>query len=534
MLLAAVAAALWLRFGVGPAYISPDGAGYFSYFHSLLADGDLDFEDEFRDLKMTAPSAETPTGYLNDLWPMGTSLVLFPAGLWAQGLHRLFGSVITHDPLHWLLIFFNLGSSLCGLLAVWICYLGLRESGQGRYASFFTALAVFLGTPLFYYTFSAPSAPHAVSALMAALFLFYWMRFRRARGAGPGRWFFLGLLLGAAGAVRTELLLFGIAPLFVWAGVEGLAFMAAGALIGFSPQLLCWKIMNGSFFHSQNAFNFSPENFAPASVFFSPFHGILTWTPLFILGFLGLLWPPRAEGEHRALFLCVLAQALVASCSLTWWFGYSFGIRILTACAFPVALGLGRVMRHRIFRFLTAGAVLWTVSLSLQAMTGRIDLGAFVFSYKTLFAWQAGALEVPAQALAVFFRNRYLSSAEFILVFMSVCGLIGLLYALRRPAQKDPVRFFTVCAVLFVVLIDARLVGAWRKGPRPHAHEGAWTEDLAKDFLVQGLYSRWYYELSTGDLASAEKTLERHLRADPGSEEAKKGLAYVRMSLLRH
>lgn len=542
--------ALWMRFGVGPAYISPDGTGYFSYFHSLLIDRDLDFENEFRDMQMPAPGAATPTGYLNDLWPVGTSWVLFPAGLWARALHHLFVRGIGHDALHWLLIFFNLGSSLCGLAAVGICTLGLRDSGCNSVTSFFTALAAFLGTPLFFYTFSAPSTPHAVSALMTGLFLFYWMRSYHRGGRGLQRWFFLGILLGAAGTVRTEILLYGIAPLCEWAGRRfkrdpagplGMKYpgvLALGALIGFSPQLFCWKIMNGSFFYSPEAFNVSMENFSLTSLIFSPFHGVLTWTPLFLLGILGLVFPRRADGAHRALFLCVLAQVLIAACSLTWWFGYSFGIRILTSCFFPVALGLGRGLRElrgplpasaRIFPVLMAGAVAWTLSLCLQAMIGWIDLGGFVFSFKTLLGWQARSLEVPLAALAVFFRNRYLSGAEFVLIFLSVWGLIGVLWALRRTAQKNPARFFTVCAVFFLVLIDLNLFRAWRNGPRTRSDAGVLAEDLAKDFLVQGLYARWYYELNTNDLSRAEKTIERHLRADPRSEEAKKALIYVRL-----
>ena len=150
--------AAWIRFGVGSVYVSPDGTGCFAYFHSLLADGDLDFENEFGALRMPVPPSATPEGYLGNVWPIGAAWILYPAGLWALALHH-FVLGIGQDALHWLLIFFNLASSLCGIASVWVLWLGLRDLGLSAVRSLGLSLLVFLGTPLFFYTFSAPSTP---------------------------------------------------------------------------------------------------------------------------------------------------------------------------------------------------------------------------------------------------------------------------------------------------------------------------------------------------------------------------------------
>jgi len=543
-----VLSAVWIRWGVGPSYISPDGSGYFSYLHSILVDQDLDFENEFRELKWPMPLVTTPTGYLSNIWPVGTAWLLSPLCILGQVWYHFFGRAIGQSPLQWLLIFFNLGSGLYGCAAVWLCFLELKDSGLTAQMSWGLALASFLGTPLLFYSFSAPSTSHAVSALMVSLFLLFWIRSVRQNDQSLGRWFFLGLLLGAGGTVRTENLIYMMAPLCEWVylmrspdskirvSLKFLGVYSLGVLLGFSPQLYCWKILYGRFFSSPQVFNLSRDNFALTDVLFSPFHGLLPWTPLFLVGFLGLALTMRRNFLHLALFLCVLAQVLLSSFAVAWWGGYSFGIRVLTGCFFPMALGLGILVselnrssprRARVALALFAGLALWTFSLCLQAMIGWIDLSDFVLSWGTILKWQGRILEAAAVAFTRFFRNRYLSNLEFILVFFSVWGVGGFLWVLHRFFQKRLIPSLAIGLTGFILLFHLKLFQAQRHGPQIRSEIPSVQADLSKDFLIQALHARWYYELSRNDLSRARRTIDRHLQMDAQSIEAQQALRYV-------
>ena len=541
---------LWVRLGVGPAYISPDGTGYFSYLYSLLVDRDLDFENEYRDMKWPLPYASTPTGYISNIWPIGSAWILYPMGLLGQASRRIFGLGIEHGLLEWVLIFFNMGSTLFGIAAVWLCYLGLTDSGLTSPISCFLALAVFMGTQHFFYTFSVPSSTHAVSAFMVSFFLLHWTRTYRQGSQSLLRWFFMGLLLGSAGTVRSENLLFMIAPLCEWfdlqrradpRGLSTLKFLgvyALGIVLGFSPQLYCWKILYGRFLYSPQVFNLSPSNFALYDVLFSPFHGLLPWTPIFLAGFLGLILTSRLSLTNLALFLTVLAQLLLASFAVAWWGGYSFGIRVLTNCLFPIALGLGFIIRGikdtsqsgaRYFLAILTGMALWTFSLCLQAMISWIDLGGFVFSWGTILTWQGRFLQACDAAVTRFIQNRYLSNLEFLVALCSVWGAVGLAWALQRYFKRYWALTSSVSLTVWFILFNIKLFEAQRNGPRIRIQTGVAQEDLSKVFLLQALYGRWYYELNRNDFAGARKTIERQLRIDPQSMEARKALQYATM-----
>ena len=164
---------------------------------------------------------------------------------------------------------------------------------------------------------------HAATAFASGLFTWYWIRtadFGSAESTKPARankqkipstdgailrWTTLGVLAGLASCVRTQEVLLVIAPVWEWTRrfkrepearlllCKSGAMMLGGFLIGFSPQAIIWKLLYGSFLAAPSSFNLAWSNFALGPTLFSSYHGMLTWTPLYVLALTGLVWQAR-------------------------------------------------------------------------------------------------------------------------------------------------------------------------------------------------------------------------------------------------
>lgn len=349
---AVLTAALWT-----PWLSDNDGAGYYSIAHSLVWDSDVDLRNQYADLTerrgFAAAGRETPTGRVANQYPMGWPLVQ-AIGL---GLARALGAAETGwEPaavkaaliLAPVLVF----AGLAALATMLRRYLGIGGLGA--------TLVVFLGTPLFFYTYFDPGMSHAASFSVAAAFVLVTLRAFGKTSASTGDWLLLGALGGALVMIRLQNGIFGVIPivlairdiqarvpvgtLMARAALGGLAF-----LIVFAPQFMVWQLWWGEPFpglevqHAGHGFNpKAPNSF---SVLFDPSHGLFYWHPILAVGFLGLL-ALRNRYLGAALVMVFVAEAWVAGSWSGWSAGQSFGQRFFIATFSLLGVGFAQLL-HR-------------------------------------------------------------------------------------------------------------------------------------------------------------------------------------------
>lgn len=114
-------------------------------------------------------------------------------------------------------------------------------------------------------------------------------------------------------------------------------------------------------------------------VLFSGFHGLFSWSPITLVGVLGLIALARRSGRlSLALFAVFAAQVAVVGSYDTWWGGASFGARRFINCMPIFALGLAalldrlRPQAHRVMVGVIALLILWNFGLAVQYGTGLI------------------------------------------------------------------------------------------------------------------------------------------------------------------
>lgn len=162
------------------------------------------------------------------------------------------------------------------------------------------------------------------------------------------------------------------------------------------------------------------------TVLFHPWHGLVTYHPLFAIGFAALLFaivrPPTVAPYrllHVGIAAVLLSQLLIQGAWFCWWMGVgSFGMRSMAVSVVPLVPVLVAVLAqrdaegrsNRTWLVACGAAALWSWLLLLQGETNFPDVPA-------LLAGQGVALHV---------------------VWLVLVGLAGaLLLRLRRAASAD-------------------------------------------------------------------------------------------------
>lgn len=160
--------------------------------------------------------------------------------------------------------------------------------------------------------------------------------------------------------------------------LQGVIF-AAAFFLAFSPQMLSWKILYGQWFTVPQEGFATPSGFAALELLLSPLHGLLPWTPLAVVGMVGLLWLAWKRRPWGAMVLVGLAVFFLYNATLPSWHGGGyFGLRRLTN-AFPffllgVAALLDWVRRWRPAAAVAAALLptLWSLAVLLRYLAYTI------------------------------------------------------------------------------------------------------------------------------------------------------------------
>jgi hypothetical protein len=421
---------------VKPRISESDSIEYFSYLPSILLDRDLDFTDEYtyfyledpegrEGFKETFLDLETATGLKINFGPIGTALLWSPFYMGAHGgviVAQALGFDVVADglslPYRWAVA---IGSMLYGAIGLLLSYRLARHYGSPE-ACFMAVMALWWATPVAYYMYVAPGMSHAASLFAVALFFSLW---RWAATGSPFRWAVWGLSAGLMTLVREQDGFFAVVALAAawsprlgldWKGrIKRLLAFGFTSAAAFAPQLLVYTILYGrpapSPYVQNKMYWLSPHFF---EVLFSPQHGLFFWSPILLL-FLGggLLLFRRDLEAAIVLALGFFSQVYISGAVDSWTQAGAFGSRrfVSTVVLFAVWGGyLFHLLLPRIHRFgvaaLTAGFILWNVSLMIQFGLGIMDRQRLIWSE----VMHNHIHEVPPRLVAVL--GRYLKSTD--------------------------------------------------------------------------------------------------------------------------
>jgi len=425
---------------------SSDEVQYYSYLRSLWFDRDVSFENEYQyfydhriaqsaDFHRTFLEFDTPTGRRINYGTMGCAILWAPfyaaadvatrvlrsAGrdIAADGYSRLYISAVAY------------GSAFYGFAAIVLSIAAARRvTGPTAFSS---GVAVWVGTPLLFYMYIAPPFSHACSAFAVALFVTIWLQVR-------GTWSIPGMVaLGLAGAlmamVREQDIFFVLGPAFdlglalvlrkrlrpergaggkrrgaappsesergwgpassensrhdlVRAGVAGVAAF----VIGYLPQLLAYKALNGKFGPSPLVTRKMYWNAPHAlQVLADPQHGFFFWTPLAVLAVIGLVLlmagrraSTTGAADTRRVAACMLLmlglQVYISGAVESWTVAGAFGQRRFVALTILLVVGIAalraavRARPARVMINVMVGlSVWWNVALMAEFGTSMMD-----------------------------------------------------------------------------------------------------------------------------------------------------------------
>jgi hypothetical protein len=414
--------------------IRGDGLGYYAWLRSPLVDGDWAFENEFDQHNATrsgvpGPEERTPIGRRANPWPVG------PACVWA----------VVVVPGHFVLRELGLGGwwiadgytlpyqcmvgattlALALLTLVLLFRIGRRFAAPGPAA--LAAALVTLASPFICYGTVETSMGHGPGT--AALALAVWVWLRGFGGLGPGRWLLTGALIGVTAMMRLQLATYALLPAgeaawLAWRARSlrpaGLLFVsAAGVVVGFTPQLVAWKVVYGSWLVEPMplARNWLAPNLS--SVLLSTDRGFFYWTPIALVGCWGLARAagrrcPRAELVILVAALAAQVYSLAAIRGQGVFLGAAYGFRQLTEACVVLAPGLAVLLdspgRYRQLGIVGCVLVAWNLLL----------IGAY---RQDILPTGSGA--EPAELLAAVGRFAMRRPVEWALISAGVGALIA-------------------------------------------------------------------------------------------------------------
>lgn len=346
--------------------INSDGVGYYAYLRSFTMDGDLQFANEYAAPAFSRAPWSMPltrTNHMSNPWSVG------PAIFWAPfyGVAHLLVLVGQMLGIAWeadgyaspYIVLSLFASALAGLVTMLGSYHIGRRFVDPPVATL-AVVSIFAGSNLMYYTMLEGSFAHALSAAAATLYLLAWLRLEEAPGIS--RWAVVGAAAGAMLLVYWIAALLLLLPALTFlrllaralqrppherrqqlARLLPAASMAAVlCLLIFSPQMLAWNVLYGSFITVPQGSGFASPGGADWGAFlFSPLHGLLPWTPAFFVAVpaVGLLWP-RSRWYTLCCMLCIVLYLWYNAALPNWHGSGAFGLRRITLLAPWLVIGL--------------------------------------------------------------------------------------------------------------------------------------------------------------------------------------------------
>jgi hypothetical protein len=427
------------------ARLQSDGFYYFAYLRSLAFDHDVDFANDYRLLGLgdkTYLFGPTVTGHAHSAWTIGPAIVWAPffAGghLVAGALHARGSDVAVDGTSYPYRQAVCVGSLFYGLLGCWFCWRLTRRFSASVIAAAAVALTV-SGSFMLWYLVKEPSMTHAASMAAVAGFTLAWASTRDRRTLA--QWAALGALAGLMSLIRWQNILFAIMP-----GIDALIALraarhardstamrhaAAGsalfllcAIAAFTPQMLAWRAIYGSFVARSPvgpAIRWSDPHIV--DILWSARNGLLSTSPVLYAASVGLVafaWTRPDVGVPMLAAAAVMVY--FNACIQDWWGSAGFGGRrfdglipiFSTGLAAFIGVAAALVRRHAAAAVTAAAALLalWNLALMGAAQSGAVRIGettpfdrAWGAQARVLHDWIGNPFSFPASAIFAL-RNR--------------------------------------------------------------------------------------------------------------------------------
>lgn len=376
--------------------IKMEGDGYYSYLPTLIINKSIDFrfvekqrfKDGFPDRAGIRLNKETRR--LDNQYPMGTAILIGPFFLSAH-FFALLSSSTNADG-------YSLIYQVSILIAGCFYYL-LGTFVLAKYLSrFFSERVVFLtivfmtfGTSLFNYATFDSIFPHIYSYCFVSLFLYFTDKFWQSPTLGYS--LVLGLIIGMLTLINNiNLALISFFLLFPYGkdfkkrillNVKPLVWVIGTAIITILPQCLIWKVNSGSFFApSLDADTFNWFNPKIIEIVSSTQAGVFIWSPVLLLGFIGLLLGLRGSLKIIAVLslLNIGLLTYIMAALETWHLGGGYGHRgfvdIYPFFAIGIAAFLNELKKVTVLNVATVILGMFTLLASVQMFNywkGKID-----------------------------------------------------------------------------------------------------------------------------------------------------------------
>ncbi len=369
----------------------PDLAFYYSFAHSLVYDLDFCFANQYEHFPFAYHELYLSSeGYPANDWPMGTGICWTPFLLLNRFLSfpvSFLGLNMSGSGYDWFAMWLvSLGATmLYGGGTVYLSYRLCRLEGFGKSSSLWATALIAIGSSFTYHLYVNSADSHPPSAFFSVLFLLSLRHYQQTPDEKKAM--LIGAVTGMAALVRPHNILLLIIPaveLFFSGNrarnytkqIIGLSLMICTSAFVFFPQLLVWKELYGNWLAIPRANEVlwtQPELY---KMLFSDFHGMISWSPLFGLGILGLFTKKR----FIPFTIPVLLQIYIYSCNLAWWAGGSFGNRRMLGCVPFFLLGLAALfdtVPKLWLKCLSCLAALWTLLLLFAEVSGEIQLNHY-------------------------------------------------------------------------------------------------------------------------------------------------------------
>ncbi len=282
-----------------------------------------------------ATQQKTASGLLGNIYAVGPAILWAPAFLWTHWIIRGDGFTLPYQ------VSLGVAGVFFTIIGLLLLYRLLLQFFSERIAVL-TVCAIAFTTNLWFYGSLDTVNSHGLSFFAASLFLTLFFQKKK-------QFFFLGAAIGLLALIRIQDAVFGLL-LLPHLNRKTTIPIALGFLLMFLPQMLAWQALYRKFWISPylNLHGYGFNFFRPhiLDVLFSVHNGLVTWTPIIGLAFVGLFFNNTIGKNYKFLFIALVTlQILLVASWSTWWQGASYSGRMFISLLPIFAFGLAGVFR---------------------------------------------------------------------------------------------------------------------------------------------------------------------------------------------